>query len=68
MKGDAMPKTERMPKELLADQELIGFARRRGSDDQSIQRASSAKVLVKGRLHEELEQAAASRLLRPGED
>jgi hypothetical protein len=61
MKGDVMPKTERKPKDLLADRELIGFARRHDTDGQVVQRASSAKVTEKARLREEPEQAAATR-------
>jgi hypothetical protein len=55
-----MPKTERKPKDLLAEHELIGFARRRDGDGQVIQRASSAKVTEKSRLREDPEQAAAA--------
>jgi hypothetical protein len=56
-----MPKKERKPKELLADQELIGFARRSDSDDQAVQRAGSAKVFSKPRLRQELEMEVPSR-------
>jgi hypothetical protein len=63
-----MSKTERKPKDLLADRELIGFARRHHSDDQVIQRASSAKVFEKGRLRKELEIEAPSRPPRRDED
>lgn len=56
-----MPRKEQKPRELLADQELIGFTRRSGGDGQVVQRASSAKVLTKAGLREELEQAARPR-------
>jgi len=60
MKGNAMPENKRKPKDVLADQELIGFARRDGGEDQALQRASSAKVLLKGALRDKPEQPAAS--------
>jgi hypothetical protein len=43
---------------LLADQELIGFARRGDSDDQAVQRAGSAKVTTKPNQRREPEKAS----------
>ena len=55
-----MPRNEPKPKELLANQELIGFTKRSGGGGQLVERASSAKVLEKSKLLEEPEQAAPS--------
>jgi len=60
-----MTSKQRTPKDLLADHELIGFARRAG--DQVIQRASSAKVFDKARLRGEREQPAEPPTPRPEE-
>lgn len=59
MKGNTMPRKERKPKDLLADRELIGFARRDGDDDRVVERASSAKVLAKGALRDKPEKPVA---------
>lgn len=45
-----MPSKERKPKELLANQELLGFTQLLGCANQIVQRASSAKVTLKSAL------------------
>ena len=53
-----MPENQDSPKELLADQELLGFAPHFSGDGQRVQRASSAKVFGKSLLRDRPEQAA----------
>jgi len=59
---------EQTPKDLLAGQELIGFARRKQGNDQAIQRASSAKVYLKSLQRTEAERVAVAGLPRSDKD
>ena len=63
-----MPENQPKPKDLLSNEELIGFTRRKGSNDQVVRRASSAKVYTKSMQREGPEQVAVSRPPRPGGD